>query len=85
MNVKQQSRVLAFILAIFMAFGTFAFTMPATQVTAKTKKVFWTKKGKKWHRIKKCRTLKRSKKIYKGTIKKAKKAGKKSKCKVCYK
>ena len=52
--------------------------------TMSGKKVYWVKSGKVYHCTKKCRTLKRSKKIYSGTVKQAKKAGKKRKCKVCY-
>ena len=47
-------------------------------------KVYWVASGKVYHRTKDCRTLARSKKIYSGTVKEAKAAGKTRKCKVCY-
>ncbi len=63
---------------------------PATQkysvtytVHAAARKVFYATYSKKYHRTKKCRTLKRSKKIYKVTEKAAKKKHLK-KCKVCW-
>ena len=48
----------------------------------KPKNVYITKTGKKYH-IKKCRTIKTSKKITKISLKKAKKAGYKP-CKICF-
>ena len=48
-----------------------------------SKKVYVTRTGKKYHSRKSCRGLNRAKKIYKTTLKKAKKQGLK-KCKICY-
>lgn len=46
--------------------------------------VYWTSGGSCYHSTPNCKTLKRSKKIYSGSIAEAEAAGKKSPCKVCF-
>jgi hypothetical protein len=97
MKSKLSKRVISFFvslaLAIMMIIGASFTAVPAiekytgntgpTYTVAAAAKVYYAKNSKKYHCSKNCRTLKRSKKIYKTTVKKAKKKGLK-KCKVCY-
>ena len=77
--MKKQFKKLLF---IFMFSITVTMSAAPTKVAAApTTKVYITKTGKKYH-YKRCRTLKRSKKIIKANIKKSKKQGLTA-CKVC--
>ena len=58
-------------------------SLQVAALASKTVKVYYTPKGKKYHRTKNCRTLKRSKKICSKRLK-SNKIKKSKKCKVCW-
>lgn len=69
--------------AIEPAFDKYNGNTGATFTVNAATKVYYAKSSKKYHCTKRCRTLRRSKRIYSTTVKKAKRKGLK-KCKVCY-
>ena len=89
---KDIKKALCLILITVFVFASVVFVLPQTNYvtyanaalsSSKSVTVYYTPSGKKYHKSKKCRTLKRSKKIYKKKIKLSK-IKKSKKCKVCW-
>lgn len=77
-----KKRVMVVVLAFTLAFaGASAKCVNVTNVEAKSK-VYYAEHSERYHISKNCRTLKRSRNVYKTTKKKAKAMGL-TKCKVC--
>lgn len=90
---KEIKKTLCLILITVFVFASVVFALPqanystyanASIASSKTVTVYYTPKGTKYHKSKKCRTLKRSKKIYKKKMKLSK-IKRSKRCKVCWK
>jgi len=83
--MKVKDRVISFLL-FFLVFGGLAIVSPGRNCTveAKAVRVYYAQYSKKYHCTKRCRTLARSRKIYKTTKKNARRYKRLTACKVCH-
>lgn len=89
---KDTKKTLCLILITVLMLTAIVFALPqanyasyanVSMASSKTITVYYTPKGTKYHKSKKCRTLKRSKKIYKKKMQLSK-IKKSKRCKVCW-
>lgn len=82
--MRLKKRIVALTLALSVTIGGATPIIPANNVTAKTRKVYYAPyMGKKYHCTKTCRGLNRAREIRKISVKGAKKLHL-TKCKICY-